>query len=171
MFKSYKKKKLAQALAEALSNPFGVTTLKKIQTVGFLFNGDAPLDVTFSEKMLKAIKVSGSQASVLSFVTFHKKAPPLTEAQCSNKDFSWKGTITASKINTFTQQEFDLLVCYYEGEHDYLDLITAKSNAKFKIGLSSKSDVFFDLMIAVKASNGDAFIAEVKKYLTILGKI
>ena len=71
----------------------------------------------------------------------------------------------------FLDKDFDVLVGYYEGMHEFLDALISQSNAKFKVGFAGGDKRLFDLLISVKPNEIDAFKIELKKYLRILKKM
>jgi len=62
-----------------------------------------------------------------------------------------------------------MLIGYYLKPNLELDLVTAASKAKFKIGISSHDERLFDLII--QTSTYEVFKDELVKYLTQLKKL
>ena len=87
------------------------------------------------------------------------------------KDFGWNGKIKNVDLQSFVEKDFDALICFYKQNTIELDLITATSNANFKIGISNKDNRLYDFIIDVNPKNFDVFKTELKKYLTVLNKI
>jgi len=71
----------------------------------------------------------------------------------------------------FLDKDFDVLVGYYEGKHEFLDAMISQSNAKFKVGFAGGDKRLFDLLISVKPNEIGTFKLELKKYLAILKKL
>ena len=86
-------------------------------------------------------------------------------------DFGWNGNISNYDINEFIETEFDALISYYDENIHELNLITAKSKANFKIGISNKDQRLHDFIINIKSSFIDIFKVELEKYLKGLKKI
>ena len=89
----------------------------------------------------------------------------------SQKDIGWKGKVKNNELETFINSEFDALISYYKQDNLELNLITARSKAKFKIGISDYDERLNDLIIDVKPKEIDLFEKELIKYLTILKKL
>ena len=71
----------------------------------------------------------------------------------------------------FLDRSFDVLVGLYNGKHEFLDLLVATSNAKFKVGFHGSDERLYDLLLGVEPTNVSAFKQELKKYLEILDKL
>ena len=89
----------------------------------------------------------------------------------TEKDFNWKGEIVNSSLESFVNEPFDLLICYYSKSNIHIDYISTLSKATFKIGFADLQSELFDLEVAVKSEQVQEFFAETKKYLTILKKL
>ena len=68
-------------------------------------------------------------------------------------------------------QNFDLLISYYDVEKAILLKITSNSKAVFKIGFSSVDKRLNHLMINTNADNYQVFTHELFRYLRILNKL
>nr|WP_175445419.1 hypothetical protein [Ulvibacter litoralis] len=142
-----------------------------VKTIGFLID-----EVSFNdfEKLYEFSKTLGIQrkdVKVFSFVPYQKKAPSLRQDQISNKDFSWGGVVKNTSAQEFLKTPFDVLVGYYNGTHEFLDLLVSESKARFKVGVVGADERLFDLLIAVELSKTESFKTELKKYLTVLNKL
>lgn len=87
------------------------------------------------------------------------------------KDFGWGGTIKNTELQSFLDTEFDVLISYYAKDQLELKLLTALSQAKFKIGILQTDERLNDLIIKTDISEFNVFKDELIKYLTILNKI
>jgi hypothetical protein len=87
------------------------------------------------------------------------------------KHLNWKGEITEPKANDFLNEEFDLLISYYDVEKTILMLFTLKSKAKFKVGFASIDKRLNHLIINTEAENYKVFTDELFRYLKLLNKI
>ncbi len=71
----------------------------------------------------------------------------------------------------FLNTKLDVLVGYYSIKNEYLNLMVAKSNAKFKVGFTGVDDRLFDLIINIDLQNTDEVKSELVKYFKVLNKI
>jgi len=87
------------------------------------------------------------------------------------KNLSWIGTIDKKEVSEFIQQDFDLLISYYDTEKSPLLLVTHLSKATFKVGFASIDKRLNHFMIDITTENYKVFIFELFKYLKILNKL
>ncbi len=139
--------------------------------VGFLVDEVSFQDFDKLNEYAKFLGFQPKDVKVFSFIEFKKKAPSLRQNQISDKDFSWGGAINNLNAKEFLNSSFDVLVGYYSGSHEFLDLMVSESNAKFKVGVADADSRLFDLLIAIDINKTEAFKVELKKYLTVLNKI
>lgn len=105
------------------------------------------------------------------FVETRRKIPSLRQNQITNKEFTWRGEIQNENAKEFLEYPFDVLIGFYNGKHEFLDDLVARSKAKFKIGFNGADERLFDLLLTVDLQKPELFKAEVTKYLRILKKI
>ena len=89
----------------------------------------------------------------------------------SYKDISWSATFEKQEVNNFINNEFDLLISYYDTEKSALLLVTHSSKASFKVGFSTVDKRLNHFMITTNAENYKVFMTELFKYLKILNKL
>ena len=94
------------------------------------------------------------------------KYPTFNDAQ-----LKWNGEITASEINDFINDKFDLLISFYDIEKAILMQITHDSKAKFKVGFESIDKRLNHFIIKTEINNYTVFVSELFKYLKLLNKI
>ncbi len=89
----------------------------------------------------------------------------------TENDINWQGKVTDVSFKSFIDHPFDLLVCFFDENHPYLEYAAAISNAGFKIGFAKVNSDLFELEISEKTENPDAFFGEARRYLSILNKL
>ncbi|MFZ4106962.1 DUF6913 domain-containing protein [Flavobacterium sp.] len=130
----------------------------------------------FHEKdaLIAEIKKNGIQEENISLLVFKnviKKNDFFRCASYSYKNLSWLGTINKKEVSEFAQQEFDLLINYYDTKKSPLLLVTNLSKAKFKVGFASSDKRLNHFMVNTNAENYKLFLVELFKYLKILNKL
>lgn len=171
MFKKLQSNYFEKRLERALRKRDRSGMNNAIKTIGILYNGDKIKEVAFFKALISSLKISEENVTYLALVTFDKKQPSLLKHSFSKKDFSWFGNLKSSLTKEFVRKNFDMLISYYDTADEYLDLITAQSNASFKVGLAKADERLFDLMLAVRPNEKADFNAEILKYLKILRKL
>lgn len=90
---------------------------------------------------------------------------------CTDKDLGWNGTIENGFVSEFIDREYDVLLNYYTDDKLVLKLLTARTNARIKVGFPSVDVKLNDLIIDTPIKNFDVFKTELKKYLKVLNEI
>ena len=171
MFKKLKQISIKKITDKNLINRDLSQINARLKTLGFLVDEEVFQDFEALYEYATPLGIQRKDVKVFSFVEYKKKAPSLRQDQISDKDFSWGGVINNLNAQEFLSKPFDVLIGYYEGSHEFLDMMVSESKAKFKIGGLAADDRLFDLLIAVKIDQTDTFKNETKKYLTVLNKI
>ena len=140
-------------------------------TLGFLVDETLFQDFETLYDYSNLLGIQRKDIKIFSFRDFKKNTPSLRQDQISDKDFTWDGTIKNISAQEFLGKSFDVLIGYYNGNHEFLDMMVSESKAKFKIGGIGADERLFDLLIAVELENMEAFKDETKKYLTVLNKL
>jgi hypothetical protein len=140
-------------------------------TLGFLVDETISQDFEVLYDYSNLLGIQRNDIEIFSFRGFKKNAPLSHQDQISDKDFAWNGAIKSVWAKEFLSKPFDVLIGYYKGSHEFLDMMVSESKAKFKIGSITADARLFDLLIAVELDNVEAFKDETKKYLTVLNKL
>lgn len=142
-----------------------------IKTVGLLIDktyfGDK---VNLIEELL-AHGIKRENIQILLYKDKFKKKETINYPSFSHKDLSFKGSLDNQNVADFTNQEFDMLISYYDTEKAPLMIATFKSKANFKVGFSTIDKRLNHFMITTNAENYKVFVSELFKYLKILNKI
>lgn len=146
-------------------------SLDEIVKVGVLIDGNY---FTNQEALLKEIEKHGiakENIEILSFINKNNKTLLEKFDYFFRKDISFGGLFKSERVTNFTDQQFDLLISYYDVQKPTLLLVTKSSNAKFKVGFQTIDKRINHLSINTVAENYTEFISELFKYLKILKKI
>jgi hypothetical protein len=142
-----------------------------VKTIGLLID-----ESLFKEKeaLVQELIKSGfleSNINVIVYSDKFKKNEVYSQPTFGIAHLNWRSEITNVAINSFINENFDLLISYYDVEKAILLLITNNSKAKFKIGFSSVDKRLNHLVIDSNVGNYKVFVHELFKYLKILNKI
>lgn len=141
-----------------------------IKTVGLIVD-----ESNFSEKqyLIDELIKSGileTNIKVILYKDKFKRRDINTYPTFGRKHLSWKSEIINPEVKAFIDQEFDLLINYYDFEKAILIFITHNSKAQFKVGFSSIDKRLNQLIINSNADNHKIFIDELFRYLKNLNK-
>ncbi|MEO2060962.1 MAG: hypothetical protein ABGW76_12870 [Mesonia sp.] len=134
------------------------------------------LGVIIDEKVLNKIaydqlkKAFSSLGKKVEMILFSDKAEE-GELSFKQSDLGWKGVFKPETAAAkFQQEQFDVLVNYFETPQPELILLGVSTSAKIKVGFSQQDKKLNDLQINVSATEVDLFIKELKKYLAIINQ-
>ncbi|WP_413998480.1 DUF6913 domain-containing protein [Flavobacterium sp. W1B] len=136
-----------------------------IKTVGLLIDESSFLEEKALIKEITANGILEENIKIIIYKDSLSKKESDTQAVFSSKDLTWNAEINNVVVNDFINEEFDLLISYYEVEKPILMLITHRSNAKFKAGFSSIDKRLNHLIVNADAKKYKVFTHELFKYL------
>jgi len=171
MLKIFQKKRIEKKIALYLKSRDTSNLNDSVITMGYLVDEELFPNFEKLYEVSKEIGLKDKDVTFFTFINVKKKTPSLSQNQINNKEFSWKGIIQNQNANEFLVVPFDILVGFYKGKIDYLDLMMAKSNAKFKVGFDGGDCRISDLIIDVDPLKINDFKRELIKYLRVLNKI
>ncbi len=171
MLRGLKDKSLQKALERALSERQAYNKQVKLKTLGVLLDARQSVDVMSVMRLADQLGVKALDLDVLGL----KEPKDTAKQKASNntnyfdeKMISSSGSFKSNSIEDFVNKPFDVLISFYAVEQKGLDLVAAKSNAKFKVGFANVDNRINDLVLGVDPNNSDQYISELKKYLKIL---
>lgn len=89
----------------------------------------------------------------------------------TEKQLGWNGSIENTDFEVFAGREYDLLLNYYNDNRLMLKLMSAKINARVRVGLLGADQDFSDLIFDCHINDFRTFNEEMLKYLKILKEI
>jgi len=167
IFSKIKEYFLQKALKHSSKEDRGVMLAKTIKRVGILTLKELNDEYDFKEKV-KRVFPEYRSVNCYSYRDFNK-TDEKSFTCFSEKDFDWRGEIKDNSLQSFVNESFDVLICYFDSNHVFLESLVQQSKAHFKIGFSNINQSLFDLEISESIKNVDSFNLELKKYLQILG--
>lgn len=143
---------------------------KKIHSVAILTTHHLNDELDIAEKITSNIE-SVRNVHIYSFRPY-KKSDDTNYKNFTEKDFDWKGKVIDASFDSFLENnQFDLMIGYFNEKQLYLEYAVLKSKADFKIGFANVNDKIFDLVVSEEPLEIDSFIKVIKKYLKVLNKI
>lgn len=171
MLKKIQKRFLKKLTDKNLKNRDTSKLNEPLKTLGFLVDEDLFNDFEKLYAISEKMGLQRKDVRIFTFMRVRKKLPSLRQNQINNKHFTWKGVIHNQNATEFLEEQFDVLVGYYKGKDEFLDLMMSSSKAKFKVGFSGTDDRLSDLLINVDPLHINQFSQELIKYLRVLSKI
>ena len=148
---------------------FGIND--SLKTIGFLVNEEDHIDFEIFFDISNALGVQQKDTKIFSFTDIKTKTPTLIQNKIFSNHFNWRGEINNNNALDFLNTQLDVLVSYYDTKNNYLNLMTSKSKAKFKVGFNGVDNRLFDLIINVDPQKNLDVKGELLKYFKVLNKI
>ncbi len=161
--KKHIKKSLGLGLAAVNNEP--------IKTIGLLLDG---INFTDKEKLINEFKKHANGQFKINLLVYRKKAKKEENIEYpyfTRKDVGFDASLKKGEIENFVQFPFDLLISYYDENNPNLELITAVSKAKFKVGFASTNKELNHFFINTYVEQYVDFTQVLFDYLKILKKI
>lgn len=171
ILKGFKEKSNKKHLNKLLSERQVKVTDKKIESLGVILNIDEIDDFKLFTVFSDFLKIRDNKLKIIAFSENDKDTLTTWDVCFNPKDFGWKGVIKNIELQTFLDTKYDALVSYYTKDVLELKMMTARSKAQFKIGITQSDERLNDLIIKTGLKEFDVFKEETIKYLTILNKI
>ena len=172
MFLNYIKeislKRILKNSYKDLTNNQNLTVIKSVGLIIDESNFDK------SEKLINEIVAGGIRKDNIKVIVYKDKLNQnevFSYPTFNNKHINFSGKFTEKVVIDFINNQFDLLISYYEIEKSSLQIITNNSKANFKVGFANIDKRLNHLMINTTLDNYKIFTFEVFKYLKILKKI
>ncbi|WP_179345300.1 DUF6913 domain-containing protein [Winogradskyella ursingii] len=171
ILKAFKEKSNQKYINKLLSGRSTSVNNGKVKTIAVLLNAEEFENFETFKVFFKELGLNSPKHKILAYSVEDNQDRSKWDAYCGPKDFGWKGKINHIDLQTFIDEEYDVLISYYKKDVLHLNLITALSKANFKVGISMEDERMYDLIIDVEPKEIEIFKTEFKKYLNILNKI
>lgn len=171
MFKRIKKIFFKKHITKNLKNRTMFDVNDSLTTIGFLVNEEDNIDFEIFFDISSTLGVHQKDIKIFSFIDIKTKTPTLIQNRIYSNHFNWRGEINNKNALDFLNTKLDVLVSYYSTKNNYLNLMTSKSKAKFKVGFNGVDDRLFDLIINVDPQKNLEVKNELLKYFKVLNKI
>jgi len=171
ILKAFKDKSIQKYVNKLLATRKVQINNNKVKTVAVLLNTSEFHEFEVFRVYFKELGLNSPKHKIIAYTLDDKLEHNKWNTHYSPKDFGWKGKIKNIDLDTFINEPFDVLICYYKKQVLQLDLIAAASKANLKVGISRKDERLYDLIIDVALKDINIFKQELKKYLNILNKL
>lgn len=169
-FEDYKYRKSLKALTKKLvgfKRHKMVQNLTTARTIGIVFN--LPDQATLDEVLNLKKFFEGNNINVLAIAFFNGKEIPQyftmhnRVSVFDKNQVNWYGKPESALVDSFTSNEFDILLDINFEETMPMRWISSLSKAKFKVGALNYYNNPFDLIITVDKSKGLNYLCEQMK--------
>tara|TARA_B110000967_G_scaffold207408_1_gene256691 strand:+ start:842 stop:1360 length:519 start_codon:yes stop_codon:yes gene_type:complete len=170
-FKQLRTLSLQKNIALVLKSRVKDFKSSKVKSIGVIFDHASYHNYDFFRNLTKEFGLSEHKIKFISKINFDEDKPNIYDVFFSLENFDWLGRPKNMEISEFVKQPFDILISYYKHNQLDLNLITSRSKANLKIGLTNDDPRLNDLIINIEPKDTDVFKTELIKYLTQLNRL
>lgn len=171
ILKAFKEKSNQKYVNKLLTARKATVNSNKVKTIAVLLSASEFDNFEMFNQFFEELNLKSPKHKIIAFTKDDKFEASQWETYFSPKDFGWKGKINNVDLQSFMDENYDVLISYYKDETLELNLITAMSQANLKVGLSRNDERLYDLIIDLFPKDFEVFKSELKKYLNILNKL
>ncbi|MBC2845478.1 DUF6913 domain-containing protein [Winogradskyella flava] len=171
ILKAFKEKSNQKYVNNLLASRKAAVNNNKVKTIAVLLNADEFHEFEVFRMYFKELGLNSPKHKIVAYTLDDKLEHNKWNTHYSPKDFGWKGKINSIELQSFLDEPFDVMICFFKKELLHLKLITAASKANLKVGISRTDERLYDLIIDVELKAINIFKQELKKYLEILNKL
>lgn len=167
----FKVKSGQKYLEDELKKPRQASDKKGISSVACIVDMDAFAGVEVFQSLRKKLQLNPNALHIMGYKRGHDKNGMFSVPFCIDKDLGWNGSIENGDFAEFSGRQYDVLINYFEEDRLVLKLMSAKTNARIKVGLKGADKAINDLIFDCQLNDFETFLKELKKYLRILNEI
>ena len=168
----FKVKSGRKYLAKELEKPALATNRAKgISAIGCIVDVDAFSNAEVFYELIDEFSLRPNAIKIIGYKRDFDKNSPFAIQMFTDRDLGWKGKIENGYVLEFLGRESDLLINYYTEDNLLMKLLSVRTPARLKVGLTEVDPKLNDLILNTPIKEFGTFKAELKKYLTILKEI
>jgi|GEM_PF-2682226 len=166
MFSTFKKKTLKKAINQATLKGMPSDFDGRPQTIGILIEKS---EVAKVDELIQTLRQSGVTAEQIHVLVYTglTKAKQLLDPSFSLRDFTLTGDVRNQAVQDFIAQPFDWLINFYAKDIVPLLWVSAKSKAKFKIGVATITPKINHFSLDIQELQAAPYIKHLMNYITI----
>lgn len=169
--KLFRKRSNQKYINKILNSKRSKISEKKIRSVGVILSLEEFKDYDKIKEIFTDFGINENRIKFITYLSDKDFQLNHWDDYFSPEDFGWSGNITNIALNEFIDFKYDVLISYYRLDNTDLNLVTAKSKANFKIGISNFDQRLNDFIIDIGTEHINVFRNELEKYLRGLNKI
>ena len=169
--KLFRKRSNQKYINKILNSKRSKISEKKIRSVGVILSLEEFKDYDKIKEIFTDFGINENRIKFITYLSDKDFQLNHWDDYFSPEDFGWSGNITNIALNEFIDFKYDVLISYYRLDNTDLNLVTAKSKANFKIGISNFDQRLNDFIIDIGTEHINVFRNELEKYLKGLNKI
>ena len=168
----FKVKSGRKYLQEELEKPaIQVKRSKGISAIGCIVDVDAFSNAEAFYELIDEFSLRPNAIKIIGYKRDFDKNSPYAIQMFTDRDLGWKGKIENGYVLEFLGREYDMVINYYTDDNLLMKLLSVRTPARIKVGLTSADPKINDLILKTPLKEFGTFKSELKKYLKILKEI
>tara|TARA_B100001057_G_scaffold74936_1_gene69551 strand:- start:12022 stop:12543 length:522 start_codon:yes stop_codon:yes gene_type:complete len=168
LFNKFKSRFLDNKIDESISilRSSNRSPKKPINSIGCIV--DTNLDLDYSDLLDLATEI-GLKEKDIKIISYSNSIynDPFCKMRISDKSVNFCGNLRSADAEEFISSNYDILVNYF-GENKILTLLSAKTNAKFRVGFDCSNENINDIIFTDIFDNFVKFKKQLIKYLSYI---
>ena len=168
LFNKFKSRFLDNKIDESISilRSSNRSPKKPINSIGCIV--DTNLDLDYSDLLGLATEI-GLKEKDIKIISYSNSIynDPFCKMRISDKSVNFYGNLISADAEEFISSNYDILVNYF-GENKILTLLSAKTNAKFRVGFDCSNENINDIIFTDIFDNFEKFKKQLIKYLSYI---
>ena len=156
---------------ELKSPPPAPERAKGVTSIGVIVDLDSFDKAVKFNEFIDTFGLRPNSIQVIGYRSFYDTNSPYSTPVFSEKDLGWNGAIENSYAGEFLSREYDILVNYYDSDNLMLQLMSIKTRARLRVGLTGVDQNINDLIIDLPLGEFGTFKRELHKYLKVLKEL
>lgn len=167
----FKAKSGYKYLEDELKKSRPVIDKKGISSIACIVDMDKFSNAEAFQSLRKQMGLKPNAVHVMGYKRGQDKYGMFSIPFCTDKDLGWNGSLENGDFSEFSGREYDVLINYFTEDRLLLKLMSAKVNARIRVGLKEADNEMNDLIFDCKLSDFETFQSELEKYLRILKEL
>ncbi|WP_233194490.1 hypothetical protein [Aquimarina sp. I32.4] len=170
ILKGLKRNAIKKGVETYLSKRDGKSqSISNLKTLAVLIDASQSINVVSLLKLANELGVKSDKLKIVGYKEDLKEIEDDKDTTYYNdKSFGVTGAVKRKSLQNFINEDYDVLINFYEKDAIELNYVAAASKAKFKVGFAAVDNRINDLIIGATTNDTNLFISELKKYLKIL---
>ena len=168
LFNKFKSRFLDNKIDESISilRSSNRSPKKPINSIGCIV--DTNLELDYSDLLDLATEI-GLKEKDIKIISYSNSIynDPFCKMRISDKSVNFYGNLRSADAEEFISSNYDILVNYF-GENKILTLLSAKTNAKFRVGFDCSNENINDIIFTDIFDNFVKFKKQLIKYLSYI---
>ncbi len=167
----FKAKSGLKYLEDELNKPKPDTKRKGVSSIACIVDMDSYGNAEIFNELRKDFSLQPNAIQIIGYKRGVDKHTLFSIPFFTDRDLGWNGGIENGDVSEFLAREYDVLINYFKEDRLLPKLMSAKTNARIRVGFPEVDAKINDLIFNTDFNDFSTFKEELKKYLKVLNEI